>query len=243
MLSEKEQTRYLRQLILPEFGEEGQLKIKNSKVLIIGAGGLGGPVSYYLAAAGVGHLIICDRDKVELSNLNRQILHGTNDIDVSKADSAHETLSNLNPSITVETHEVAVDDSNIAKYAEGVDVIVDCLDNVPSRFVINRYSIETGTAVVHAGIDCWTGQLTLLNPPHTPCVNCLFDGAEEDGKPKPVLGAVAGVIGTMQALETINYLTGRETFKNKLMFFDAHTMEWVKMDLHKNPDCSICGEK
>ncbi len=243
MLTQNEETRYLRQLILPDFGAAAQQRIKNSKVFVAGAGGLGGPASIYLAAAGVGHLVIVDRDRVELSNLNRQILHSTNDIDVPKADSALQTLSELNPDIIIETHHVSIDDSSISELAKDATIIVDCLDNIPTRMVLNRYSLSTNTPIVHAGIDCWTAQLTVLQPPFTPCINCLFEDVPEDGKPKPVLGAVAGVMGTMQALETLKFLSGNTTvLQNKLLFFDAQNMDWVKIDLHKNPHCPQCGQ-
>ena len=127
--------RYQRQLILPRFGEEAQQKLKKARVFVAGAGGLGGPVCYYLAAAGIGHLVVCDRDKVELSNLNRQILHGTKDIGEAKADSAYRTLSNLNPDITIKTHNITIDDNTIAELANGADIMVDCLDNIATRHV------------------------------------------------------------------------------------------------------------
>lgn len=235
----EEQTRYQRQLILPNFGDEAQKKLKNATVLIVGAGGLGGPVCYYLAAAGVGKLIIADRDVVDLSNLNRQILHDTNDIGVAKTESAFETLSKLNPEI--EIHNCSIDDSKIDEVAKGTDILVDCLDNIETRQVLNRYSIKKKVPIMHAGIDGWNGQLSLLAPPETPCVNCLFDGAKDTDELKPVLGAVAGVIGTMQALEVIKFLLGKSSLKNTLLYFDALSMEWTKIPIQRNAACEICG--
>lgn len=243
MLNEREQKRYLRQLILPDFGDAAQQKLKNSTVFIAGAGGLGGPVALYLAAAGVGRLIIADRDAVELSNLNRQILHSTDDIDVAKSVSAKETLSKLNPEIKIITRQINIDDNSISKLAAGADIIVDCLDNIPTRYVLNRYAIAKGIPIMHAGIDCWTAQLSFIQPPDTACLHCLFESFVENGAPKPVLGAVAGVLGTMQALETLKYLAGMEmTLKNKLLFFDAQEMEWTKLDLYKSEHCPVCSK-
>jgi len=241
MLSDKEKQRYQRQLLLPDFGEEAQAKLKKSKVFVAGAGGLGGPVCFYLAAAGVGHLVICDRDKVELSNLNRQILHGTHKIGVPKADSAYEVLSNLNTDIVVETHVASIDETTIDKLAKGADIIVDCLDNILTRRVLNRYSLNRSIPIMHAGIDGWNAQMSLLYPPKTPCMNCLFDEALDTTEPKPVLGSVAGAVGTMQALETIKFLIGKPDLSNTLVFFDALTLEVTKLNIHKNKNCPECG--
>ncbi|WP_075589933.1 HesA/MoeB/ThiF family protein [Labilibacter marinus] len=241
MLSKQEESRYQRQLILPDFGESAQLKLKNSTVFVAGAGGLGGPVCFYLAAAGIGKLIICDRDTVDLSNLNRQILHGTAEIDVPKADSANKTLSNLNTEIVIETHNTSINDDNIEQLASMADIIVDCLDNIATRNVLNRFSIKNKIPVMHAGIDGWNAQLTLLNPPLTACMSCLFDEAIDTDEPKPVLGAVAGAVGTLQALETIKYLTAKSSVENTLLFFDALGLEYHKLPIEKNENCSACS--
>lgn len=234
-------SRYNRQLILPGFGERAQQKLKASSVFVAGAGGLGAPVCYYLAAAGVGNLIVVDYDTVELSNLNRQILHGTSDIDAPKVQSAMEVLSDLNPDINIKVHQVKIDDETIKNLAKNADIIVDCLDNLKTRYVLNRFSIENNVPVMHAGIEAWSGQLTLMVPGKTPCFHCLFSGDEDRDEPKPVLGAVAGVIGTTQALEVLKYLIGGENnLTNKLLFFDALSMEWTKININKNPLCEAC---
>lgn len=242
MLNKEERKRYQRQLILSNFGEVAQEKIKHSKVLIVGAGGLGSPVSIYLAAAGVGHIVICDCDKVELSNLNRQILHSTLDISKQKSNSAKESLSNLNPEITIDTHTVKIDNSNIEGLAMGVDLIVDCLDNIETRLALNSCSLKNNIPIMHAGIDSWTAQITLLQPPETACMNCLFSDYIETDAPKPVIGAMAGIVGTIQAFETLKYLakTG-VNLKNKLLYFDGLNQEWTKLDLSKSDDCKICN--
>lgn len=243
MINQEDHIRYLRQIILPEFGEKGQEKLKNSKVLIVGAGGLGGPVALYLTAAGVGHIIICDKDVVDLSNLNRQILHNTNNLNSKKSDSALKTLNDLNPNIKVETFNVSITENNIAKYATGVNIVIDCLDNIKTRLVLNNYSIQTNIPIMHAGVEGWNGQLSLIHPPETFCLQCIFEGAEDSEKPKPILGAMAGIIGSLQALETIKYLTGiGENLKNKLAYYDALKMEWFKITMTKNDNCKWCSK-
>lgn len=243
MISREEQIRYQRQLILPNFGEDAQEKLKGAKVLVVGAGGLGGPVCYYLAAAGIGNLIIVDKDVVDLSNLNRQILHSTTEIGTTKTDSAFKTLSNLNPEINIRTHNISVDDSNIEHLVDSAHIIVDCLDNIKTRHVLNRFSIKKKVPIVHAGIDGWSGQITLISPPETACINCLFETSVDNDEPKPVLGALAGVIGTMQALETIRFLIGKSSLKNMLLYFDGVNMEWTKLPIQKNATCKVCRSK
>lgn len=243
MLSDKEQQRYQRQLLLPDFGASSQLLLKQSKVLVVGAGGLGGPVAYYLAAAGVGHLVICDNDVVEESNLNRQILHSTSRIGLAKSDSADASLKDLNPEIVIESHNVFVDEKNIAVLAKGADIIVDCLDNITTRMHINAFAVKTGTPIMHGGIEEWTGQITLVQPGQTLCLNCLFEGAEDTSTPKPVLGAVAGVIGTTQALETLKFLMNKSNLAGNLLYFDGMNLEWTKIPVQRNNDCPVCGDK
>lgn len=241
-MSSGQNPRYFRQLILPEFGETAQAKLKKSTVLIAGAGGLGSPAALYLAAAGVGRLIICDHDRVELSNLNRQILHGTSDIGSFKSDSAEQTLSALNSEILIESHASTLDQKNIRELAAGADVILDCLDNIETRLVLNTYSIEQNVAIIHAGVDGWTGQLSFLHPPETPCLACLFEEAEDGQGPTPILGAIAGIVGSTQALEAIRYLTGQaDTLKNVLLHFDGLNMEWNRIDISKNLSCKACS--
>lgn len=236
-------SRYFRQLILPEFGEKKQAKLKNSSVLIAGAGGLGSPAALYLAAAGVGRLIVCDHDKVELSNLNRQILHGTGDIGRNKSESALQSLSDLNNDIQIETHSLTLDQKNIRELAAGVDLMLDCLDNIKTRLVLNAYSIEQNVAIIHAGVDGWTGQLSFLHPPETPCMACLFEEAEDDRGPTPILGAIAGIVGSTQALEAIRYLTGQaDTLKNTLLYFDGLNMDWNRVEIRKNLTCKACSQ-
>jgi len=243
MISKSEEIRYHRQLILSRFGIEAQVRLKNAKVFVAGAGGLGGPLCFYLAAAGVGHLVIADRGRLELSNLNRQILHGMHNIDQLKADSANTTLKNLNPEIRIETHALSITDKNLPELAKDVDIVVDCLDNIETRHVLNRFCIASRIPLMHAGIDGWNAQMTLLSPPETPCIHCLFQDAKDTDEPKPVLGAVAGAMGTAQALETIKYLAGLETdLKNQLLYFDALHLDWVKISVQKDLYCPVCSK-
>lgn len=243
MLNSAEEKRYLRQLILEDFGIEAQEKLKNSTVVIIGLGGLGSPVALYLAAAGVGKIIVCDNDTVELSNLNRQILHCMDDIDVAKSDSCFDKLSNLNPTLSIEAHQIKIDELTINRFAKNANLIIDCLDNIKTRLDINRYSVKNHVPIVHAGISGWNGQLTFLNPPETPCLNCLFQNYIEPEGPKPVIGAVAGILGSSQALCAINYLAGKNTsLKNQLLFFDGRNMEFTKVEIEKDPECKVCSK-
>ena len=240
-LTEQENRRYFRQLILPDFGEEAQLKLKNSTVLVSGAGGLGSPASLYLTAAGVGRIIIFDNDKVELSNLNRQIMYLTADQGTGKAVAAGKLLNRLNPDITIDQRSVLIGKDNIESIAEGVDIMVDCLDNLETRMVLNDFSIRNSVPLVHAGIEGWSGQITLLNPPVTPCMACLFGNQEEQSKPAPVIGAVVGVLGTLQGLEVIKYLTGiGNNLENRLLYFEGLNSEFSEVEIGKDEDCNVC---
>jgi adenylyltransferase/sulfurtransferase len=235
--------RYERQILLPELGKKGQEALGKATVLIAGAGGLGGPASMYLAGAGVGRLIICDNDQVELSNLNRQILYNTKELGKSKASTAGKILEDLNPDIRVETHPLRLDRNNIGKIAGDVDVIADCLDNIQGRMELNHWCIKEGIPMVHAGIEGWNGQITFLHPPYTPCVACLFSEKEEQEGPVPVLGALPGVFGSMQALEVIKYLSGQDgLLKNRMLLFDGLSMQWSEAAIGKLEDCPVCSK-
>ena len=233
--------RYRRQLELPGFGQEGQEKLAASSVLVAGLGGLGGPVALYLAAAGVGRLVICDSDVVEASNLNRQILYRTSDLGKSKAVMAGRTLQALNPEIRVESHVIRLDRSNISGVAKEVEIVADCLDNIHGRLELNHWCIENNIPLVHGGIEAWGGQLTFIHPPATPCLACLF--REEENKTRvPVMGSVAGILGSMQALVVINHLTGSEkTLRNRILLLDGQNMEWSGASIGRLEDCPACS--
>jgi len=239
MLSSNEQIRYLRQLILANFDTNSQLKLKNAKAFIVGAGGLGSPVALYLAAAGVGKIVLCDHDTVELSNLNRQILHFTNDIGIPKSVSALQKINKLNPEINIEAYQISITNENINNYAKNADIIIDCLDNIKTRLILNKFSIANKIPIVHGGVNGWNGQITILHPPDTACMQCLFEDYKDTNDSKPIIGAVAGIVGTHQALATIKYLAGIETgLYKQLLFFDGMAMEWTKVPIEKNASCA-----
>lgn len=242
LLTSEEKIRYQRQMMIPHWDEEGQLKLKNSTVFIAGAGGLGSPLLYYLAVAGIGTLRVCDFDAVELSNLNRQILHSTSRIGMNKARSAQLSLGKANEHSTIEPIQEKIDKTNAAKLIGGADLIVDCLDNFDTRHILNRISVEMRIPLIHAGVEGFRGQITFLNPPHTPCLACFIPQKVKKEK-FPIVGATAGILGTIQAMEAIKHLTGiGETLKNRLLLFDGTTMEFSAIKLTKNQKCSVCGK-
>ena len=233
--------RYNRQMLLAGWGEAGQLKLKNSSVFIAGAGGLGSPVALYLAAAGLGEIRICDDDIVELSNLNRQILHTDNRLGQSKALSAEQTLNEMNPSLAIKSLAERLDETNVERFVGQPDIVVDCLDNYPTRYLLNEYCVKHRIPFVHAAIWGLIGQVTFIQSPETPCLKCIIPEAP----PKevfPVLGATPGVIGALQAMETLKHLTGiGECLKGRLLIFDGDNMSFDSIKIKRRPDCSVCG--
>ncbi len=240
-ITPEESKRYNRQMILPSWGEEAQGVLKSSCVFIAGAGGLGSSTALYLAAAGVGILRICDSGSVELSNLNRQILHGDDRIGKDKVCSAERTLKGINPSTLIIPLAETIRTDNIASLVEDAGLIVDCLDNFESRYILNDYAVKTGIALVHAGVKGLCGQITFIHPPETPCLACLLP----EGPPPeviPILGATAGVIGCLEAMESLKYLTGRgELLKGRLLIFDGKAMQFQELRFDKNPACRVCS--
>lgn len=227
-------------LLEKDFGFNQQ-KLSESTVFIAGAGGLGSPAAFYLAAAGVGRIIICDNDTIDISNLNRQILHSTGRLGIKKCESAASVLSDLNPEIIIEPKNVFIE-GDPSELIDGADIIIDCLDNIEARYVLNSYSIKTGTPIVHGGINGYAGQISFIAPPETACIRCIFPEPYANNTPIPVLGATAGIIGSMQAMEAIKYLTGSgELLKNQLYIIDGFTLESEKLQLEKNPLCRACS--
>ena len=242
MLSQREKERYSRQMIMPGWDIQGQEKLRSSTVFIAGAGGLGSPVSLYLAAAGVGTLRICDCGEPELSNLNRQILHDESRIGCNKAVSAKETLKRINPDVKVEPLEESITDCNVADLAGDASIIVDCLDNFETRHVLNRYSVKTHTAMIHAGIHGMNGQVTFIHPPETPCLWCIFPG-DVPVEVFPVVGATAGVIGCIEALEAIKFITGYGVgLSGQLLIWDGGATDFQKIEIKKDPACPVCAK-
>ena len=235
--------RFQRQIILPGWGEGGQKKVKQATVFIAGAGGLGSPVAIYLAAAGVGMLRICDYGEPELSNLNRQVLHSDKDMGKNKALSARETLAHINPHVTVEALSAKIVKENVADLVGDASIIVDCMDNFPTRHILNEYAFTNTLPFVHAGVFGMSGQLTFIHTPETPCLYCIFPGSPPS-EIFPIVGATAGVIGTLEVLETLKYLTGKGTLlKNRMLFWDGEQMHFHEITLQKDPRCSVCGNK
>ncbi len=248
-LDAQRRARYSRHLLIPEVGEEGQLKLLDSKILLIGAGGLGSPASLYLAAAGVGRIGIVDADVVDESNLQRQIVHSTERLGEPKVDSAKRTIEALNPDVQVVAYKERLTSENIERIlADGWDVIVDGADNFPTRYLVNDASIWHGIPVVHGSIYRFEGQVTVFQPSAGPCYRCLFPAppppelapsCAEGG----VLGVLPGVIGSLQANEALKLALGiGEPLVGRLLLFDALASEFSEMKLRRDPDCPVCGE-
>jgi adenylyltransferase/sulfurtransferase len=241
--------RYSRQIILPEVGGKGQKKLMRSSVLILGAGGLGSPASLYLAAAGVGKLGLIDSDRVDLSNLQRQIIHSSDDIDRPKIESAKDKLLKLNPETEVVTYNERLTAENALDIVEGWDFVVDGSDNFPTKFLINDACVMKKVPLSHGGILRFVGMVTTILPGKGPCYRCLTPEAPPPGmiptcQEAGVLGALPGVIGTIQATETLKYLLGvGDLLVGRILFFDALEMRFEEFELKRNPDCPACGKR
>lgn len=245
--TEEELNRYSRHILLKDVGVEGQEKIKNGKVLVIGAGGLGAPVALYLAAAGVGTIGIIDGDVVDVSNLQRQVIHFTADIDKPKVESAKEKMLAINPNVKVVTYHDFLRADNALDIVKDYDFVVDGTDNFPVKFLINDACVMAGKPFSHGGILRFEGQTMTYVPGHA-CYRCLFKEPPPAGlvptcSQAGVLGAIAGMLGTIQAAEALKYLTGvGELLTDKLLTFNAKTMDFRKVKSHKNNNCPLCGE-
>ena len=233
--------RYQRQIILSEWGPETQKKLKASRVFVAGAGGLGCPAALNLALAGVGHIRICDFDTVEISNLNRQFLHTEKSIGTSKARSAREALLSINSEITVEAILEKITDRNVDDVVGEAQVIVDCLDNFSARYALNACAVRKGVPLIHGAIWGLEGRVVFLNPPKTPCLACIFPKAPASEQ-LPVIGAVSCVTGSLQALETIKYLSGVGRLSaGRMLIIDGSTMVFQELEVFRNPECAVCG--
>jgi sulfur-carrier protein adenylyltransferase/sulfurtransferase len=248
-LQEAQRTRYSRHLLIPEVGEEGQLRLLDSRILLIGAGGLGSPASLYLAAAGVGTLGIVDDDAVDATNLQRQIVHSTERLGDSKAESAKRTIEALNPDVTVKTFQERLTSDNVDRIlGEGWDVIVDGADNFPTRYLLNDASVWHGIPVVHGSIYRFEGQVTVFKPGDGPCYRCLFPqppppelapSCAEGG----VLGVLPGVVGSIQATEALKLALGiGDPLVGRLLLYDALAASFTEVSLRRDPACPVCGE-
>ena len=248
VMSDAQARRYSRHTLIPEVGEQGQFKLLDSRVLLIGAGGLGSPAAYYLAAAGVGTLGIIDADVVDDSNLQRQILHNTGRIGQYKAESARETINALNPDVNVITYIERLDESNVRNIIADYDVILDGTDNFPTRYLLNDAAVLENKPVVHGSVFRFEGQLTVFKPYDGPCYRCLYP------EPPPpalapscaeagVLGVLPGIIGILQATETIKLLLNiGDPLIGRLQTYDALAGEFNELRLYRDPNCPACGE-
>ncbi|HEX9022221.1 MAG TPA: molybdopterin-synthase adenylyltransferase MoeB [Geobacteraceae bacterium] len=248
MFTEEQIERYSRHIILKEVGGKGQKKLLDSKVMVIGAGGLGSPIALYLAAAGVGTIGIADSDVVELSNLQRQIAHQTGNIGQPKVNSIRERMEAINPDVRVDTHHVRIEAANILSVISGYDFIIDATDNFAAKFLINDACVFSGTPYSHGGILHFSGQTLTCLPGESACYRCVFP------EPPPrdalttcsragVLGVLPGVIGTIQATEALKYLLGiGDLLVGRFLIYDALAMNFRTVQVRRNPRCPICGE-
>ena len=241
MLSNQDILRYDRQILIKDFGTEGQEKLKNSRVLIAGAGGLGSAAAFYLAAAGIGYLRIVDQDTVELSNLNRQILHWETDIGRLKVESAKEKLSQLNPGIVVDIRKDQINEASVTELTRDCDLVVDGLDNFPTRYLINQAIFSQRIPFIYGGILGLMGMVTVILPGQTPCLKCLFPQAPPPQK-FPVLGTTPGLIGLIEANEAIKYLVGfGKLLTGRLLVYNGLEMHFSEIEIERNSECSICA--
>jgi adenylyltransferase/sulfurtransferase len=247
-LTPTETQRYSRHLVLPEVGTDGQLALRAARVLVVGAGGLGAPVGLYLAAAGVGHLGLVDFDVVGIANLQRQVLFGTKDVGVSKLKVAKSRLQDLNPDVAVVVHETKLARGNALEIIAGYDLVVDCTDNFPARYLINDACVLEGKPNIYGAVFRFEGQATVFGLEKGPCYRCLYPqppppgtvlACDEGG----VLGVLTGIIGCIQANEVIKLIVGKgETLLRRLLLFDGLTTRFREIRVDRNPDCPICGE-
>jgi len=238
---------YKRQVVLPELGREGQERLARSKVAVIGLGGLGSVATQYLALAGVGYLRLVDQDTVELDNLHRQVLYNLEDLRFPKVESAARRVKETNPEVHIEPIPENVRNSNVDEILEGMDCVVDGLDNMYTRYLINRACVERGIPYIYAAAIGIEGYLSVFNSPETPCLGCVFPGLDDRHLPtcetRGVLGATTGIIGTMETMEAIKLLAGiGNILTNALLVCDFYDMTITRLDIFKNPECSVCGE-
>ncbi len=245
ILTADQRVRYSRHLRLAEVGEEGQRRLRTARVVVVGAGGLGSPVAMYLAAAGIGRLTLVDHDEVELSNLQRQVIHDTPGVGTSKASSAAARLEALNPDVDVVAHDARLEAANALDLLEGHHLIVDATDDFPTRYLINDAAVHLGAPVVHGSILRFEGHATVLWPGRGPCYRCLFPAPPLDAptcEDAGVLGAMAGLIGSIQALEATKLITGAgEPLLGTLLTYDGLTHQVSRFAFERRPDCPACS--
>ena len=241
MLSAAERERYDRQIMIGEIGEEGQEKLKRSRVFLAGAGGLGSPIAIYLTAAGVGRIRMVDHDHVALSNLNRQVLHWEEDVGRKKVESARAKLGRLNPAVEIEAIAETITEDNVSGLARGCDVIVDAMDNLPTRYALNRCAVENGLPFFHGAVNGFEGRVMTVIPAKTACLRCMYRGPVPQEK-FPVIGVAPAIIGTIEATEVIKCLLGiGKLLTNRLLIYDGLQVTFREFAVNRNPDCDHCG--
>ena len=242
MLTTDELERYDRQIMIRGFGEEGQEKLKRAKVIIAGSGGLGSLTSTYLAVAGVGVIRIVDNDKVELSNLNRQVLHWDEDIGRRKVASAAEKLKKLNPETEIEAIDEMITEANVSQFVAGFDLVVDAMDNLPTRYLLNKAALEKDIPFFHGAVYGFEGRAMTIIPGKTACLECVYHGATTPKEKFPVIGVTPAIIGCIQATEVIKYIVGiGELLTNRLLIYDGWNLKFTEVKVKKNPNCAHCG--
>lgn len=242
MLTEADLIRYGRQILFPDFGESGQKKLKQSHVVIAGLGGLGSSAAIYLTSAGIGHLTLVDSDLVELSNLNRQVLHWEEDIGEKKPLSAARKLAKLNPAITLTPLFEKIAEDNVRDIIRGANVVVDGMDNFETRFIINSGCVEEGIPFIHGGIYGFLGEITTIIPGKTPCLTCIFPTVPKGENTFPVFGMTPAFIAALQVAEAIKLLAGfGDLLTNRMLYINSFSMEFNFCPLNRNPHCRVCG--
>jgi adenylyltransferase/sulfurtransferase len=241
-LTEDDLTRYDRQILIPGWGEHGQQKLKSATIVVAGSGGLGSPSSIYLAAAGVGQLIIVDKDVFELSNLNRQILGWQKDIGRRKAEAVAEKLRALNPDIQIIPRVMEISKDNVVELLEEADLVVDAMDNWATRFLLNKTCVDLNIPFIHAGIFGLYGQIMTIIPHKGPCLRCLLPETPKDIGKFPVLGATPGLFAMLQVMEALKILVGiGEPLTGKMLLFDGSNMTVTRINVSRRPDCPVCS--
>jgi adenylyltransferase/sulfurtransferase len=241
-VSSEDTVRYARQIMLPEIGPQGQEKLRSASVFLSGVGGLGSVIAVYLVAAGIGHIRMVDRDRVELGNLNRQILHWTDDIGKAKVHSAAEKLTRLNPGCNIETFQEPVTEEGVDELLGGCTIIMDGTDNVETRKILNRAAFKKRLTYVFGGVDGFNGMATTIVPGETACFECLFPGMGPERKAPGVLGALPGLVASIQVLEAIKIILGMGgLLKSRLLHIRGADMRFTFVDVRRNPHCGLCG--
>lgn len=247
MLTTREQLRYSRQIMLKKIGEDGQLALRKSKVLIVGLGGLGNPVSMYLSAAGVGQLILADGDTVDFTNLQRQVLFTPEDVNQNKAEIAAEKLSKQNTDVEIEVVDEMLDAEACDYFTPIVDIVIDCTDNIQTRYLLNEYCVKHKVPLIIGAATGFDGQQMVVDPrdENSACYHCLFPASEKapenNCQTVGILGPILAIVGGMQALETIKLLTGNKVTLSQLNLFDGLTNEWQKFRIKKQKSCGVCS--